>query len=272
MAQKRFLVISAHPDDGDIRCGGTAIKMAQAGHLVKFVSCCNGDCGHYATTHEALAARRFGEAQAAKEVAGLTEYQVLSYHDCEVQATLELRKEIIRIIRRFQPDVVISHRLCDYHADHRNVAQTVLDAAYLVMVPMFCDDTPCPPKNPVFAYNYDNFKDPHPIRADAVVPIDDIIEKKMRMLDCHVSQFYEWLAYEKGFGNMDASKMSWEERRTWLMKYWGQRSIDSANAGRDQLVKVYGEAGKAITHAEIYEFSPYGAKVTPEEFQALFTC
>ncbi|MBR4221184.1 MAG: hypothetical protein IKR81_08525, partial [Victivallales bacterium] len=58
----------------------------------------------------------------------------------------------------------------------------------------------------------------------------------------------------------------------WLMKYWGQRSIDSANAGRDQLVKVFGEAGKSITHAEIYEFSPYGAKVTPEEFQALFSC
>ena len=265
MTQKRFLVISAHPDDGDIRCGGTAIKMAKAGHLVKFVSCANGDCGHYGMTHEGLAARRYGEAQAAKEVAGLVEYQILPYHDCEIQATLEFR------IRAFAPDVVLSHRLCDYHADHRNVAQAVLDSAYLVMVPMFCEDSPIPPKNPVFAYNYDRFKDPHEIRADAVVNIDSVIEQKMKMLGCHVSQVYEWLAYERGV-KLDHANMTWEQKLEWLLKNWGQRSIDAANLGREQLIKVFGEAGKTIKYAEIYEYSPYGAKVTPEEFQELFSC
>ena len=245
--------------------------MAEAGHVVKFVSCANGDCGHFNSTHEALAARRYAEAQAAMKVAGIAEYQVLDMHDCEIEATLSFRKRLIRIIREFQPDVVVSHRLCDYHADHRNVAQTVLDSAYLIMVPMFCDDTPCPPKNPVYAYNFDRFTEPHPMRADAVVPIDSVIEKKMRMLSCHTSQFFEWLAYEKGV-TMDHENMSWEEKHEWLMKHWGQRTMDCANLARQRLIEVFGETGKTTTHAEMYEYSPYGAKVTSEEFQNLFTC
>ena len=52
---RRYLVICAHPDDADIRFGGSAVKLVRAGHLVKFVSICNGDCGHFAMGGEALA-------------------------------------------------------------------------------------------------------------------------------------------------------------------------------------------------------------------------
>ena len=74
--KKTFLIIGAHPDDPDIRFGGTAIKLIRAGHEVKFVSLTNGCCGHHIQSGKELANRRYAETQAAKERIGLTEYSV----------------------------------------------------------------------------------------------------------------------------------------------------------------------------------------------------
>ena len=159
--QKRIIFIGAHPDDCELCFGGTAVRLARAGHLVKYVSCCNGDKGHLTMPGpESLASCRIG---------GISEYENLGVPDCELMPTLELRQRIIRIIRQFTPDLVISHRLCDYHADHRAAGQLVQDAAYLVMVPHCCPDTPSPPQNPVFACCYDEFTDPRPFRIDAAI-------------------------------------------------------------------------------------------------------
>ncbi len=270
---KRFLMIGAHPDDADIRFGGTAVKLAKAGHTVKFVSMCNGDCGHYSMSGKALAERRYAETQASKAISGISEYQVMmDIHDCEITSDVETRKRVIRIIREFAPDVVLSHRLCDYHVDHRITAQLVQDAAYLTQVPAFCPETPIPEKNPVFGCVWDSFTDPRPSRVDAIIAVDDVMEEKCRMLDCHVSQFYEWLAWEKNL-KLDPSKMTWEERKAYLIENWGARYVAVADANRDKLCAIYGEAGKTIRYAEAFELSPYGSHVSADglrnEFQEL---
>ncbi len=266
---KRFLMIGAHPDDADIRFGGTAVKLARAGYVVKFVSFCNGNCGHFEMAGAQLAVRRFAETQASREVSGISEYQVFTENnDCELFPTLENRKKMIRLIREFQPDVVLTHRLCDYHADHRATAQLVQDAAYLTQVPMYCADTPIPKKNPVYAYVYDDFTDPRPIRPDAMIPIDDVLDEKCHMLDCHVSQVYEWLAWELG-EKFDHTTWSWEKKREFLVKNWGERFVRAANLGRERLIQIYGEAGKNVRYAELFELSPYGSKISADEFQKL---
>ena len=85
MSSRRFLIIGAHPDDADILFGGTALKLAGAGHVVKFVSMCNGDCGHFDMDRIKLRDRRYLETQASAKIAGLQEYQVFSEnHDCEL--------------------------------------------------------------------------------------------------------------------------------------------------------------------------------------------
>ncbi|HOE88715.1 MAG TPA: PIG-L family deacetylase, partial [Sphaerochaeta sp.] len=61
----RVLVFGAHPDDDDLQCGGTAIKLANAGHTVKFVSCTNGGTGHHEIGGIELVRRRYEEAQRA---------------------------------------------------------------------------------------------------------------------------------------------------------------------------------------------------------------
>lgn len=269
---KRFLIIGAHPDDADIRFGGSAVLLTRAGHVVKFVSMANGNCGHYAMSGEELAQRRYLETQASKAVSGIEDYQVVMENgDCELTPDIENRKRVIRIIREFKPDVVLSHRLCDYHADHRATAQLVQDATYLVMVPKFCPETPIPEKSPIYGYVWDGFVDPRPFRTDAIIPIDSVLEEKCRMLDCHVSQVYEWLAWELG-GELDHEHMSWEEKKAFLIKNWGERYRRIADENRELLVKLYGKAGECVEFAESFEFSPYGGRpgITAETFQEYF--
>src|SRR5690554_5878489 len=94
------VVVGAHPDDVDWTTGGTAIHFAREGHNVLFVSLTNGDAGHQSQGGGALAIRRRAEAKEAGRRFGVT-YKVLDYHDGELLATLELRKNVIRLIREW---------------------------------------------------------------------------------------------------------------------------------------------------------------------------
>jgi len=268
MSQKRILFIGAHPDDADILCGGTAIKLARAGHLVKFISATNGDTGHHILSRAETARIRKGEAAAAGKALGLVEYQVLD-HNCGLEPTVENRREICRLIREFAPDVLISHRTCDYHPDHRATAQLVQDCAYVCMVPHFCEDTPIPEKAPIFAFSFDRFVDPRPHRADAAIEIDSVLKEKLDAHKCHHSQFFEWLPWADGNKNFDASNFTEEDTYNHLLG-WQKRFDVDANGLRERVIAAYGEEkGKTIKYAETFEQSPYSRTVSVEEFQAI---
>jgi len=115
----RIIAFGAHPDDAEIRAGGVAARFAAKGHLVKFVSVTNGDAGHCEMGGGALAKRRRAEAQEAARQLGIAEYEVLDNHDGELTPTLEVRKQIIRLIRQWNADIVLAPRPNDYHPDHR---------------------------------------------------------------------------------------------------------------------------------------------------------
>lgn len=269
----RFMFIGAHPDDAEFEFGGTAAHLIQQGATVKFISVCNGDGGHQSMARKELAARRYLETQASAAIAGVAEYDVYDYSDCELEVNLEARGKIIRAIRKFAPTVVITHRLCDYHADHRAVAQLVLDCAYLIMVPLYCNDVPIPAENVIFAHHWDRFKDPRPFRYDAICAIDHVMEIKYRMLDAHVSQLYEWLPWIDRLENFDPEIVNkpLEERLKFLDDVRGYQYTNIADEGRELLKKVYGEeTGAKVKYAEAFEISPYGKQVSLEEFQELF--
>ncbi|HBK32686.1 MAG TPA: GlcNAc-PI de-N-acetylase, partial [Porphyromonadaceae bacterium] len=162
------IVIGAHPDDADGTAGGTAIKFARLGHNVLFVSLTNGDAGHQNSGGGELAKRRRAEAEEAAKRFGVT-YKVLDNHDGELLATLDVRKEVIRLIRQWNADIVIGPRPYDYHPDHRNTATLVQDAAYMVIVPNVASDTPPLKKNPVFLYVQDKFQKPYPFSPDIAI-------------------------------------------------------------------------------------------------------
>ncbi|HZT82663.1 MAG TPA: PIG-L family deacetylase, partial [Gemmataceae bacterium] len=166
----RLLIIGAHPDDADYHAGGLAALYRQAGHVVKMVSLTNGDAGHQTLRGEELARRRQAEAAAAGAVIGAT-YDVLDNHDGELLPTLDNRRQVIRLLRTFRPDLVLTHRPNDYHPDHRYTSQLVQDAAYMVTVPAVVPEVPHLPANPVIAYLPDAFEKPYPFRPAVAVDV-----------------------------------------------------------------------------------------------------
>ena len=268
MEKKRILFIGAHPDDADILCGGTALKLARAGHVVKFVSATNGDTGHFSLSREETARIRIGEAKASAAYAGLYEYEVMD-HPCGLEASVENRRKMIRVIRSFAPDVVITHRTCDYHPDHRATAQLVQDCAYVCMVPHFCEDCPIPERAPVFALSYDGFQDPRPHRADAAIEFDSVLEEKLTMMSNHASQFFEWLPWAAGNKKVAEVPLTEEEKRQSMVSVL-VRFEKAANGARELLKRVHGEeAGAKIRYAETFEQSPYSRVLPLEDFQKL---
>jgi LmbE family N-acetylglucosaminyl deacetylase len=161
----RILVFGAHPDDCDIKAGGLAAKATAAGEEVRFVSMTNGDAGHHEIGGVELARRRRAEASAASDVLDI-EYDLLDHHDGELEPTLERRKRIIRLIRNYEPDLILTHRPNDYHPDHRYTSALIQDSAYMVTVPNVCTDTEVLSYNPVIAYLSDDFEKPYPFEPD----------------------------------------------------------------------------------------------------------
>ncbi|MDE0314590.1 MAG: PIG-L family deacetylase [Candidatus Poribacteria bacterium] len=266
--QIRVLIFGAHPDDCDIKAGGIAALYVQKGHHVKFVSVTNGDAGHHEMGGGPLAQRRNAEAQAASEIIGI-EYELLDNHDGELMPTLENRYQIIRTIREFRPDLIMTHRPNDYHPDHRYTSMLVQDAAYMVTVPNICALTPHLEKNPVIVYLSDGFMKPIPFSPDVVVGIDTVVEQKIDMLHCHESQFYEWLPYNSG--NLNVVPDSVEDRREWLAERLRNRFSSVAEKHRDLLVEFYGKkVGANIQYAEAFESCEYGSSLTTENLPILF--
>jgi LmbE family N-acetylglucosaminyl deacetylase len=261
----RVIVFGAHPDDCDIRVGGTAAKFAQMGHKVKFVAITNGDAGHQSEGGGALAKRRRAEAIEAGRRLGV-EYEVLDNHDGELLPTLEVRQQVIRRIRQWNADLVIAPRPNDYHPDHRYTGVLVQDAAYMVVVPNVCPDTPPLRDNPVFVYQQDHFQRPNPFRPDVAIDIDDVWDKKVAALDAHVSQVYEWLPWVAH--TLDSVPKDAAARRQWLGK---TRSSEIGQAVRESLAKWYGaDRAKAVKHAEAFEVCEYGKRPTEQDLRALF--
>src|SRR5438093_2682865 len=208
----RLLIIGAHPDDADYAAGGLAALYRAAGHTVKMVSLTNGDAGHHREPGRPLAERRRKEAAAAGAVIGAT-YDLFDIHDGELLPTLENRRHVIRLIRSFRPDLVLTHRPNDYHPDHRYTSQLVQDAAYMVTVPAVAPDTPHLAANPVIAYLPDDFQKPYPFEPSVLVDVGPVLGQIVAMMHCHTSQFYEWLPYNQGIADQvpadDAARRAW---------------------------------------------------------------
>lgn len=262
------LVIGAHIDDCDIKTGGTAKKWADRGDNVKFVSLTNGEAGHHEIGGLELTRTRRAEGQAAADLIGV-EFESLDIIEGKLEPTIENRNKVIRLIREFEPDLVLCHRPNDYHPDHRYGSDLVQDAAYMVTVPAICPDTPHLDYNPIICYMHDDFEKPYPLEPDVAVDIDDVIESKFDMLHQHTSQMYEWLPYNQNV--LDEVPEDEDDRREWLAETRGPEFEAVADRFRDGLIDRYGEErGSEVRYAEAFQECEYGGTMTPEHEELLF--
>ncbi|MEJ7736699.1 MAG: PIG-L deacetylase family protein [Chitinophagaceae bacterium] len=263
--QARIIVIGAHPDDCDQDAGGTSILFASMGHAVKFLSVTNGDAGHQSEKGTALAKRRFLEAQEAGKRFGVA-YDVLDNHDGQLLPGLAVRLQIIRKIREWNADIVISPRPNDYHPDHRYTGILVQDAAYMVAVPNVAPGMPPLKNNPLFIYFQDNFQRPNPFRPDIAIDISEVYAKKIYAMDAHQSQMYEWLPWIGHY--LQEVPKGKTERLQWLE---GRRKVKITPEVRKSLQKWYGEeAGTKVEHAEAFEICEYGTQPNDDNIRRLF--
>ena len=264
----RILIIGAHPDDADIKAGGTAAKWCALGHVVRLVSLTDGGAGHQSERGPSLARRRRAEAEAAASVIGAT-YEVGDVPDGTLDDRLESRHRVIRLIRGFRPDLIITHRATDYHPDHRFAGLLVQDAAYLLTVPAVCPETPHLASSPVILYLSDAFRKPCRFEPHVAVDIEGEFDRLVAMLHCHRSQFYEWLPYNTG--QLDRVPEGDAPRRAWLADRVRGRLLPLADRHRDLLRRIYGpEAGGHVRLIEAFEASEFGAALDPEAWERLF--
>lgn len=262
MKDLRVMVIGAHPDDADLNCGGTAIKLVRAGARVRFVSVCNGSKGHRVLSEDDLARRRLGETQRSAATLGIERYDVLGCPDCELEPTMEWRRRLTRAMREFSPHLVFTHRTCDYHADHRAVGQLVMDATYFLVVPHWCPDVPEPSVYPAVFFMRDKFSVPREMRPDVAVDISDVGDQVLDALSCHESQFFEWLPPEipgcaeqnPGIGGTA------EQKRDFIRRFWfsGHKEYDMKRFGLP------------FRYGEVFEMSEYGAQLTSVQLREMF--
>ena len=280
----KILAIGAHQDDNEFRCGGLAHKYVKMGHEVRFLSMCNGCGGHHLMTPEETTARRAKESASVASYLGIT-YDVWDIDDCTLMPDLATRERLIRYIRAFSPDLIISHRPNDYHADHRAAGQLVQDASYILTVPHTCPDMPAMKRMPIILYNEDRFNNPA-FQADFVFDMDDEIETKLHIAHLNESQVYEWLPYNDGFTDVPTDP---EARMEWLKgmdvttdttdaeilaagRGYAVRFARVAARFRKELIARYGEErGARVRFAEAFGLCEYGSQPNEKEMRELFS-
>ena len=139
---QKILVILAHPDDPEFFCGATLAKWARAGHHITYLLLTCGDKGFNPATHpemtpDKLCEIRHEEQYAAAQVIGVDTVHIMNNPDGYLVADLKLRREVVREIRRYKPDILVT---CDpqnlfaiygiNHPDHRAAGQVVIDAVF----------------------------------------------------------------------------------------------------------------------------------------------
>jgi LmbE family N-acetylglucosaminyl deacetylase len=203
VASFTYLVIAAHPDDPDFGVAGTAARLAKDGHTVHYLMCTSGDAGSEDPTipPEELMRVREAEQTAAGRILGLTGVHFLRFPDGELQPTLELRKAIVRMMRKLKADVVMCQDprpIVDddgtylNHPDHRAAGQAALDAAF-----------PAAGNPSAFRDLLAEGLEAHKVRevwlffggaqhTNHWVDVSETIEQKIQALEAHVSQIGDW--------------------------------------------------------------------------------
>ncbi len=268
----RVMVIGAHPDDADITCGGLTLALLARGCKVRFVSITDGRMGHQRLTPDETARTRRAETLEAARRFGLDGYDIYGYPDCGLYPTDEVRRLVARKIREYEPDFVITHRTCDYHADHRATGQVVMDAGYLLGVPHWVAEAKAQRLRPVILYMTDPFTYPRELRPDVMVDVEPYLDKWSDALDAQESQFYDWLPWDKGNEqeviDLGDRKVNVEARRNYIKKYWAAKKKRDAKRFADAWREEYPNR-PVPNFMEVYEVSEYGRAPTEDDLRII---
>jgi bacillithiol biosynthesis deacetylase BshB1 len=181
------LAIAAHPDDIELSCSGTIIKLTDKGLPVGILDLTRGELG--TRGNEKI---REKEAKEAAKIMGVNIRENLGLPDGKIQVTMENKIELIKIIRKFQPEIIFSPYWVERHPDHENTSRLVREAWYLSGLEKFKTklngklQEPYRPKKIFFyvQYFYQQFT------PNLIIDISEVFERKIKVIECYKSQFF----------------------------------------------------------------------------------
>ena len=185
----KVLAIGCHPDDIEVACAGTLAKYTSEGHSVTVCHVANGDKGHAVIMPDELRAMRREEAKKAGSLAGI-KVVTCDVGDVMVYDNKEQRDLVVDVIRSEMPDVIITHSPNDYMPDHTAVSKLVFDASFAASVPHYKTGV-AGAAELTQLYYMDTLAGVNFLPTE-YVDISSTIDKKLEMLECHVSQM-KWM-------------------------------------------------------------------------------
>jgi LmbE family N-acetylglucosaminyl deacetylase len=199
--RRTVLAFLAHPDDAEILCAGTLIRLAAAGWEVHIATATPGDCGSMTLPGQEIAAIRRGEAARAAGQIGAT-YHCLEERDVNVVFDKETNRKATDLFRSVAPTLVFTHPRHDYMLDHEQVHVLARSATFSYPIPNasrlpLIEGSAIP-----WLYYCDPVEGCDPYSGERVRPtvrvdISAVMDRKIDMLACHASQ-REWLRAHHG--------------------------------------------------------------------------
>jgi len=180
-----ILAIGVHPDDVELSCSGTILKHIAQGKKVGILDLTIGELGSRGSGE-----LRLIEAANAAKVLGVSVRENIGLADGFFRNTKEGQLEIIKIIRKYQPKVILANAVSDRHPDHGRASKLISEACFysgLVKIETELDGKKQEKWRPIAVYHYiqDRFIEP-----DFVVDVTDFVAKKIEAIQCFSSQFY----------------------------------------------------------------------------------
>jgi LmbE family N-acetylglucosaminyl deacetylase len=235
---RRVLAVMAHPDDCEFLVGGTLFHLKDLGWELGIMTMTAGDCGSATHSLEEIARIRYAEAQAAANYLGAW-YACAGLMDVEVFHDVACLRRVVEVMRRFDPDVVITHSPVDYMLDHEETARLARGATFAIAIPNYesRQNPPAPHARATPALYYADAiegKDPEGRRIypQFYVDITPQFTKKREMLSCHRSQ-REWMLSHHGVDEYT------ERMKTWVSGYGRECGVEYAEGLRQHLGHAY---------------------------------
>jgi LmbE family N-acetylglucosaminyl deacetylase len=242
------LTLLAHPDDAEMFCAGTLIRLADAGWEIHIATVAAGDCGSTTLAREEIAALRYQEGVAAAAKIDAT-YHCLQEPDIQVVFDKATNRKAIDLLRRVAPTLLITHPRHDYMLDHEQVHLLARSAAFSYPIPN-ASMLPLVPGSAIpWLYYCDPVEARDPYTGQSVAPttyvdISRQMERKVEMLACHASQ-RDWLRAHHGMDEyIDATKRHSAERGRQIARAYAEAFVQHRGhpfPQADVLAQILGE-------------------------------
>lgn len=181
-----ILAIGAHPDDIELGCGGTIAKLISEGKSVAIIDLTQGELGTRGTNFT-----RAEEAAKASEILGISARENLKMKDGFLMNSEEYQMQIVKMIRKYQPEIILANAVDDRHPDHAKAAKLVSDACFLsglIKIQTVSQGENQKPWRPKQIFHYIQWKN---ITPDFVLDISGFMDKKIEACLAYKTQFYD---------------------------------------------------------------------------------